>query len=280
MSVTKERNSDLDLKSPPVVACRLMELYYSDYDNEEIVQIVQIDPALTAKILSVCNTAASGISDPVGSLPQAISLIGFGPLINLVWKLSIGGTLQRPADLYGIPENGLWRHSVTTAVAAQELSRIHPDPPEPEDVAFTAGLLHDIGKIVINQSYNLSPNGLRDLLKKNGVSIVEAEKTLNRLDHAAVGADILRQWKLPEILIEAIARHHDPPADTVALSSIIHLGNACAHMMGASYGYQSLSNPIETESPTTLGFGADAMERAMIGVQLRSEEIENFISSQ
>ena len=279
MSVAKETDSIRELKPPPVVACKLMELYYADYHNEQIVGIIQIDPALTVKILSVCNSAYYGGREEIGSLDQAISLLGFGKLINLVWKICLGGALQRPLDCYGIPEQGLWQHSVTTAVAAQELCRLHPNPPEPDDVAFTAGLLHDIGKIVVNQALKSDSDKLLELLRKEEHSMTEAERVLQSTDHAQVGGGILEEWNLPSCLVEAVTRHHDPPLDRAALSSIIHLADWCAHTLGASYGYRSLSNRMKMETLDALRFTSKHLEDALVRIQMRAEEIADFASA-
>ncbi len=277
MILTAESESLLELKSPPVVVCKLMELYSSDYHEEEIVDIVQVDPAITAKILNICNSPYVAPREPVSSLQQAVSLLGLGQLVNIVWNITLGHLLRLPLGFYEIPPDGLWHHSVTTAVTAQELCRLQSNPAVSEEVAFTAGLLHDIGKIVLNQALGSDSEKLRESLADEGVSIVAAERALHGGDHAQVGGDILRSWNLPSTLCEAVAHHHDPSSDQGDISDLVHIADYCAHAYGASYGYESFRfemNPLALE---TSGLKDEHIEKATIGLHLRSSEVQAFI---
>ncbi len=131
---------------------------------------------------------------------------------------------------------------MTTGVAAEYLAENEHFGNFQPSLAFTAGLLHDIGKLILNQI--LTPktrSDIRGLIAEKAISRVDAEREVFGADHAAVGAVLLRRWNVPEIICQAVADHHNPVIQPeIQLSALTHLANCAAHLCGSAPGWGRL----------------------------------------
>src|SRR5690349_14559729 len=141
--VTKVKNL------PPVshAALKLVSLLDQPaVSNEDVVDVLRCDNVLTAKLLRACNSPYFGLEEPISSVDQAVLILGHQQILHIVLTLAFGGAMTVPLAGYAVEANELWRHSLTAATAAEFLVanaiEVNVDPP----VAFTIGLLHDIGK--------------------------------------------------------------------------------------------------------------------------------------
>ena len=195
---------------------------------EEIGEVINYDPALTAKLLKIVNSAFYGMPSPIDTVTRAIMVIGTNDLQALVLATSAVATFnQISTDL--VDMEAFWHHSVFTALAAKHLAR-EARIAQAESV-FVAALLHDVGKLILYQEL---PDQSQQVLERCAdvpVQQAEVEREILGFDHGDVGAALLRVWKLPENLIEPIKFHHQPqlskrfPKET----SLVHLANAIAH---------------------------------------------------
>jgi len=221
--------------------------------NEGVVRVLRQDAVLTARLLRACNSPAQGLREPVASVEQAVLLLGYEQISQFVIALALRGSLSRPLGAYGLQSEGLWRHSVLSATAAELAVREGAELGIEPAVAFTAGLLHDIGKLVTNEF--VTREGLvraRELVLE-GVPFVEAEREVLGADHAEVGAALAYLWHLPEILVEAIALHHKPVLQPrPRLSAFAAVGNVLAHR--AEHGSVPTDAGPEKELLAVLGF--------------------------
>jgi putative nucleotidyltransferase with HDIG domain len=200
-------------------------------DNDEIVQIIKYDNVLTAKLLRACNAPSFGLGESVASVDQAVLILGHTQIFHIVMTLAFGSVMTISSLPYTIEMNELWEHSLVTAMAAQMvLDRVTELNAEP-NVAFTANLLHDIGKVVLAQTVKAEElSEIRDRISRKQISGTDAEKEVLGLDHAEVGAALLEIWRLPENICEAVAHHHQPVMKPrPALSAEVHIANAIAH---------------------------------------------------
>jgi putative nucleotidyltransferase with HDIG domain len=189
---------------PPVLA-GIVALIDSDTAGaRRLVELIERDQSLTAKLLRLANSAFFGQSRRVSTVPRAILLLGFSTVRNLalgvkVWEALGGDVTRRRLE-------ELWAHAVTVAVCAKAMAgRLRACDP---DEAFTAGLLHDVGRLVIAVRF-------RDMYwdTVGGASEAEAVEARERetfgVDHAEVGGWLLEAWALPPIIVEAVRQHHD-----------------------------------------------------------------------
>jgi putative nucleotidyltransferase with HDIG domain len=209
-----------------------------DTHREELIQTLRCDNVMTAKLLRVCNSAHTGLSSRVGSIDQAVLLLGDNAIYRMVCAIGFGGAMGFAMPGHAVEANGLWGHSLSTGMGAEYLTEIEAYGEFQPSIAFTAGLLHDIGKLVLNQI--LTPKWraeIRTRISEDAHSRVEAEKIVLGADHAEIGACLLQEWCLPEVIVESVANHHAPIIQPVVqLSAVVYLANNAAHLSGPSPG--------------------------------------------
>jgi HD-like signal output (HDOD) protein len=194
------------LPTLPVVALRLGELIHSRRTSvQQVAEVLRADPSLSAKLLRLVNSAYFGIPGGVTDVARAIPFVGFNTIYQLVLSVSVLDTLRTPAGARFDPR-GLWLHSLAVGAAARVIGEElrHPDAGS----LFTAGLLHDMGKIALAK---VAPDAFVasvELIRTEGVTSVEAERRMGLPGHDRVGSDLARRWRLPAALSVPIEGHH------------------------------------------------------------------------
>jgi len=246
-----------------------IQLNQPDLHRDELVKTLRCDNVLTAKLLRVCNSAECGARAPVVSLDQALLLLGDDTIFRMVCAIGFGGSLGMAAPGYDTEVNGLWTPSLSTGVGAEYLAEVESYGDFLPSAAFTAGLLHDIGKMVLNKV--LTPKNRADIRTKiaeQSISRVEAEKAILGADHCEIGACLLKRWALPEPILEAVANHHSPVTrPAVQLSAVVYLANCTAHLCGSSSGWEAHVAQVNQTSAAMLGMDVKEVERIISGIQ-------------
>lgn len=227
----------------PVLSELIVALNEDDTPAARVVDLIAVDPALTAKVLQRCNAAAFGLNHPVVDLPEGVTQLGFDTIFRLVTVVIGEGLLNAEQPGYGIGLGGLWEHSVATAVASRVIAR---DLGGNENLAFTAGLLHDIGKLVLGVFLEGSMPALLANIRRSGLTFLEAEQSILGVQHAEVGGRVLARWNFPENFVSAVSHHHNPAQARPhqQLAAYVHLGNTIAHYLGRAQGFDSfVMNP-------------------------------------
>jgi putative nucleotidyltransferase with HDIG domain len=212
-----------------------IQLGQPDLHRDELVNTLRCDNILTAKLLRVCNSAEAGMREPVVSLDQALFLLGHDMIFRTVSAIGYGASLKPASPGCETEANGLWAHSLSTAVGAEYLAKTGSYGDYPPATAFTAGLLHDIGKTVICKVITPKDRAeIRNKMASSSVTRVEAERAVLGADHCEIGACLLKRWSLPEPIIEAVGNHHCPVTKPrIELSAVVYFANAAAHLSGA-----------------------------------------------
>jgi putative nucleotidyltransferase with HDIG domain len=239
MTATEIISQVKELPMVPETARKLVTmLNQPETHRDELIQTLRCDNVLTAKLLRVCNSAHAGLKDPVSSIDQAVLILGDHAIFRMVCAIGFGGAMGFALPSYAVEANGLWGHSLSIGMGAEYLTEVEAYGNFHPSVAFTAGLLHDIGKLVLNQIFTPKCRAeIRVLISQNSLSRFEAEKVVLGANHAEVGACLLQKWNLPEMIIEAVANHHAPIVQPVAqLSAVIYLANCAFHLSGPSAG--------------------------------------------
>jgi putative nucleotidyltransferase with HDIG domain len=213
--------------SPQVLPKVLDALRHEETTLEEIGELISLDAVLTAKLLHYCNSVYFSGREPVASVPEAIGRVGFQTIFALVSAVSGGRAFQAPADS-GLDSHQLWRHSVTAAFACKFVSE---DIETDGNLLFTAGLLHDIGRVVLGQAKGAEYGRLYTEALSTKANVNEREKAAFGFTHADVGAGLLETWKLPPALVESVRFHHQPAnaGATKNMAAAVCLGNGLAH---------------------------------------------------
>jgi putative nucleotidyltransferase with HDIG domain len=209
---------------PGAGAKMLSLLEEPDTAISEIEEILRYDPGLTANVLKLANSAYFGLPSKIGSLKQAVILLGLKRLIQLVVATCVSAVMDKSVPGYDLPPGNLWRHSIAVSIAADALVK-DKTIVGAEDV-FTPALLHDIGKLVLGAFVKEELEAIESIAAK-GVPFVVAENMILGTDHAEIGAQILANWNLPTEVINSVRWHHDPdlPETPNTLVDVVYLSN-------------------------------------------------------
>ena len=238
----------------PTTATKLLPLLDNpDVSFSKIEEIIRYDPGLTANILKLTNSAYFGIPVKVHSVKQAMSLLGWKRLMQLVMTLCMSSLMNKPIPGYDLPQGELWRHSVAVSIAAENIVKALNIPDA--DEVFTAALLHDVGKLILGGFVKKDMEFIQDMVAK-GFSFDVAEHIILGTDHAEVGANILKQWSFPEELVNAVSWHHNPEdcKNYCMLSDIVHLANNLGQIIGAGRNSKESQSELSMAVTEKLGF--------------------------
>jgi putative nucleotidyltransferase with HDIG domain len=240
-----------------------------EIDNEQVVRVLKQDSVLTAKLLRACNSPALGLKKGVASVDQAVLILGHNEVSQMVTALAFGGCLAMPLRAYGLAADDLWRHSLLAATAAQIVVTGGLDFEVDSSVAFTVGLLHDIGKLITNEFLTRQSSlALRRQITQ-GRSLVEAERDVLGTDHCEVGAALLYIWRLPDPIVEAVGLHHQKVLQLQPqLPVLACFANALAHRAASTQaGGQAPSPNTDTQVFNALGLSAEKLESLLAQVR-------------
>jgi putative nucleotidyltransferase with HDIG domain len=251
----------------PATCQKLMQLTSeADASVEDVRKAIQADPALVAKILRRVNSSYYGLSHKVSDIRTAVNLLGMANLRNLTLTIFSSRMFASDGDHKCYRRGDLWSHSVAVASIAALIARVCGRP-GPED-AYTAGLLHDFGYIVLDQNLRRHfCNVVDELSETTPTHVVEAR--IYSFDHAAVGGFVARKWKFAEGTCDAITYHHRPDeyqGNHGALVAVTSLAN----YLVSRYGHTSLGihNTPSPSAATFAQLGLDQATLAVIGSQL------------
>lgn len=201
-----------------------------EYSIDTLVAVVRTDPALTARLLRLCNAASYGRVGDVRTVGDAVAYLGTRNLVKLVLVSCASTLFQAAGNSQYADAACLWRHSLAVATGAQWLAR--RGGCEQPDAAFTAGILHNVGKIVLSQ---LEP--ARSVEVAPGADLCELEQRWFGIDHATAAGVVAETWQLPGELRFALGHHHDPAAwsDDSPLPALLATADVLAMQQGDSH---------------------------------------------
>ena len=205
-----------ELPTLPVVARKINMLLDDPRSNaKDLAAVIEMDQSVTAKILKLVNSAYFSLSQKVTNVAQAIALLGYKNISQMVVTLSVFDSL-RVAKGTSFDRREFWVHSIATAVMSERIALECSSAPG-ED-SFTAGLLHDMGKVFMDGYLHGEFEEVLSFAEKRGVSFYEAEHSLFDVDHAMMGEWIARYWKLPLFIVAAIKHHHQELEERTGLA--------------------------------------------------------------
>lgn len=231
-----------DLPSLPAVVMELLSsMEQEDIDTHALAGKIALDQSLAAKTLRLANSSFYGMPSTVHSIQQAIAVLGFHSIRTLVTACSVTDSFP-PSAASRFDFQAFWRHAVGTAVCAKVLA---PHLRQNPETAFIAGLLHDLGILVLATRFSADYARVADWRAQHDSCTIEAERAIFGLDHAMIGSALCAYWKFPRKIQQAVASHHDGAAlAPLSLPLTVHLANTLAHALDLSDQPDDLVPPL------------------------------------
>lgn len=278
---TKIKES-MELATLSAVAVQAVQMLRDpDVDIRRVAETVSYDQSMTSKILRLVNSSFYGFQGKIGSLSQAIVLLGFSTVRNVILSVSVlqafsGGKGSNVFDV-----GRFWEHSVGAAFIARNLAE-HAKQKQPEE-AFIGGLLHDIGKVFILQFLRKDLDEIMVLVKEKDMSIRAAEEAVLGVDHAWIGHMIVKNWHFPPNLCQGIGYHHSPnllaeKQEELVFTSVIHMADIICRGLDIGSGGDDLVPDINTAAWHGLSLSLDDVKAILKKVDRGLSEIDDFLS--
>lgn len=270
-----------NLISLPEVSLRVSNMANDpDSTAEDMGKVISQDPALVARMLKIANSAFYGSSTDVDTITRAIAILGTNKIRDLVLSTAASKAFDGiPNELISMQD--FWHHSLYCGILAQILAKSSSKKIEAESI-FISGLLHDIGQLILfNQRPEKSHEVIILLMEgSQELTTFEAERHVFGFDHAEVGAALVKNWKLPKLIVECIAFHHEPEKakDYPAEVALISIANAVAGMADTEPENDNDEDPLFNPASWELaGITKDVLPEAIKKSQEEIKEIETVL---
>jgi len=243
----------------------------------DIEREVMKDQGLTTKLLKMANSAFYSGRRQIKTVADATVLLGFDTVQSLVLASTVGKVMEKELKGYSYERNALWRQSQISAIMARTIAKKakYANP----DIAYTAGLLKDVGKVILDEYVHESYQEILTKISNEVMPYVAAEEEILGFNHGQVGARIVEKWNLASELVDAIEFHHKPfqSIDNIELVSIVHISDGLVMMMGIHEGIDTLGHEFFTDAVKILNLDESDLNQIMMDVEKIVSEEQIFI---
>ncbi len=279
MSDIKSIIKKIDHLTPiPQVASKVMSIAEDPKSSMyDLSKVIIYDTAVTANLLKVVNSAYFGLPEKVDSVHQAIVYLGMAQVVDLVLLSASGENLQTAQEGYDLEAGELWKYSVSSAILARELAE--KKGVKETHLIFTAALLKDIGKVILNQYVKDSFDKINALVTKQNFTFREAEKEVIGIDHAELGGMVAENWKFSPKMVEIIRHHHRPQEASISEfeSAIVYMADTICMMMGIGVGSDGLAYRFHREVVESLELTESEFQKIIAGFVEKIKQLETMI---
>lgn len=269
-----------DLPSLPSVLARIIEqLGNPDVNAADIGALIGRDQSLSSKVLKLVNSAYYGFPRQIKSIQHAVVILGFTKIRTLIITASVFGAFRRatPGEL-NIPR--FWQHSLGAALAAKAAAETYGAAHLAED-AFIGGLLHDIGKIVLDQFQPAVSAPIIKYAAEKGLLITDVEaKVMDNFNHAAIGGWLIEKWRLPSDVVRMVAGHHSPHRynENRELIAFVHIGDILARALGVGNGGDNRMPSFNPAVAAAFQISEEFLDRAVEKLIAEIDKAEDFFA--
>ncbi len=269
----------------PATSVRLVQvLSNKNASIEEVIGVIQYDQNLTLQVLRLCNSAYFGLNRKISSMRDAVAYLGSRHLMRLVLGIHCNAILQKPQQGYGLLEGMLWRHSTGVALLAERLGRVkeHEKDMPSTGILFTAGLLHDVGKVILDQVLSESYVQVLDRVSSGSVTFDDAEREIMGYSHTEVGEMVMLHWQLPSSIAAVGRYHHNPETygdgdpGTRQTINIVHLADALAISLGLGLGNDGLQYKPSNALAERYGYNSQCIEEICVDALRELQSLEEL----
>ena len=247
-----------DIKSFPQFVIETMKKLNDPESNAaDVAKSLSRDEGLVLRILKLANSAAYGMSRNISNISEAIALLGYKSVSNIILAATVYSAMDKGLSGYALDRGELWRHSLMVAYTSRHLAKL-TGKVGTED-AYVGGLLHDIGKVILNDYVRFGYGIIVKMVEEKHIPFTEAESQVLGFDHAMIGEILVERWEMPEGYRIAVAYHHKPnelPEDKLQyqpLLDVVTLANTICLMLGIGLGADGLQAYMFPEPIERLG---------------------------
>ncbi len=244
------------LPSIPDVAGKILNMVNDpDVSFKVIAGEISKDQAITTNILKLCNSAYFSKGKEISSIDRAIVTLGIKEVKDIVIIAATREVLNKIVIGYDLARGELWRHGIAVAVLSKKIATMK-NRKNVADIAFTGGIIHDVGKTVLAIFVQNTFKEILALTEAEKIPFSAAEKRIMGFDHQEIGERILTKWKFPDVLKAIVRFHHTPenaPSEFRPLASIVHVANSICLMAGIGIGSDGLYHELSEAAIKSLG---------------------------
>jgi HD-like signal output (HDOD) protein len=237
-----------ELQPIPTMVHKVLNLAADpDCSIADLIQLVQHDPAITANLLRICNSAQMGLAVKIDSVQQAVTILGLQRVVELVLSQNLTAHLTKAQKGYQMKKGDLWKQSVAAAMVTRTLAERRDIYPLP--AIYTAALLKDIGKVILHEYVADRLEKIQHKVEAEGFSFIEAEHACIGMDHATLGGIMAKEWNFSPHMVYMIENHHlnNPEARNDPATATLYLADMVAMMIGTCTGIDRLAYPTYEE---------------------------------
>jgi putative nucleotidyltransferase with HDIG domain len=238
------------LTSPAIGAMQVVN--DPDADGDKIARTLEMDAALTTNVLRFANSAYFGCQREIHTVKEAMVRLGMKTITRMLYMSAASQLSKHPVGGYDLAPGQLWSHLISSAVGTELLAK-HLKVRAPA-YCFTAGLLHDVGKLVLGTFIEVDVDPIRNLAMEENIPFDKAEERILGINHAEVGAVLLKKWNLPRAIVDAVRWHHEPnqyEGDKMVID-LIHTADVISMMAGNGLGVDGLFYAVCPEAEERL----------------------------
>ncbi len=260
----------------PVVALKALEiLEHADMDMEHLNKTISKDPVLAGRILSVANSPFYGLSGKVGGLNEAFIILGMDTICSIVLAAYLINNFS-PQNGVNLDYYKLWRHALGTAAAAKIFAE-HCG--HGSTIASTAGLLHNIGKMLLDTLY---PDAYTEVLRyqnKHECSLIKAERSILGLSHCDAGSALISMWHLPDAIAYTLKRYHHPDANNgEPLVDLVHVASITASNLAIGHSGDILIPQLNKRALQRLNLDSCIIQQHYDQIKKLAQESESLVN--
>jgi putative nucleotidyltransferase with HDIG domain len=265
----------------PTIAAKVMQIVNDPHSSaEDVAKFISRDVALTSKVLRLANSAFYGIPRTISSVNSAIVILGFNTIRSLVLSASVLKVFPAKPGLVKFDRKAFWKHSFMVGIASRMVAQIYRRKKLVDmETAFSAGLLHDIGKIILEQFSNEEYLPVLKAAKDQAQPLVLVERNMLGMSHADVSGMLVDKWQMPNELKGPIVFHHNPLEDSASqdMACIVHYANHLCHLKGSGCMENETYAPFieQIEAVLALGISRDELLEEL---EKHIQEAEPFFS--
>jgi putative nucleotidyltransferase with HDIG domain len=236
------------IPSMPTSALKIIQLLQDpNVSIHELLHSIEYDPGMTSNVLRVANSPYFGSPKSISSLKEAVTRLGTNNIYKMAVASVVSSMMQSPVRGYDLAPGQLWEHSIAVALCCEKIAGALKIKAPMH--AFTAALLHDVGKIVLGTFLEVDAGPILELVHRERLSFEVAENRVLGIDHAEVGACLLEHWNLPPDIVDVVRWHHQPEQfkGNPVTVELVHIADAITVMEGIGAGRDELNyRPSET----------------------------------